>query len=443
MTDVIWDIMREHLDEAEFLVEMWSNGVDSPKFDFAKLRAGPEARLLAHLDALRVGGEIVVERVLLPVMADPDDDEFRTAAASLAILHGAGLEACERVLSAFDRATGIGHRGLVRGLSLSSREGLIPWLGRDLDQLAPGVLASRLRILAAHRVNVGQRLIGWLGATDLDVRRAAAVLARHTGAPPALHMLHGLFDHEDDALRWAAIESGLIRGQTPAWLALAREAFGGRNSVNHREAFGWLAMLGDASIHQRLLAALQAGPTPALVWAAGLTGRPQAVDLGIELLDDPCLARLAGELVCAVAGLRDDDGDHWLDRGVRIGDDPDDALPQLEHDDLEIPSGDTKLRLPNPDALRSWWAHRRGQFDPRLRYSNGAPLDLPALARSFAALPTRRRHPLALELAARTTGRAQIATWAMTGAQHLQAQDVFSRLAFADFQRGLPSQRPR
>lgn len=441
MTDVIWDIMQEHLDEAEFLVEMWSNCVDSPKFNFTKLKLGPEQRLLAHLDALRVGGPAVVERLLLPVLAEPNDDEFRTAAASLAILHGAGLDACEQLLASFEIAETTGHRGLIRALSLSSRDGLVPWLGRDLDRLAPPLLASRLRILAAHRVNAGQRLIAWLGAGDLELRRAAAELARHTGAPTALHLLHPLMDDPDHDLRWAAIESGLIRGQMPAWLALAHEALTPRNPARQREAMGWLAMLGDASIHQRLLAALRTAPTPALVWAAGLSGRPQAVDCALELLDDPRLARLAGEVVSAIAGLRDDDEDHWLDRGVRVGEDPDDALPQLEHDDLDgvtTPSGDDKLRLPNPDAVRFWWARRRDGFDPQLRYSCGSPLDLPALARSLATLPTRRRHPLALELAARSTGRAQIAAWAMTGPQHVQAQDVFARLAFLEFQRGLP-----
>ncbi|KIG17555.1 hypothetical protein DB30_03256 [Enhygromyxa salina] len=438
MSDVIWDIMKEHLDEAEFLVETWSNCVDSPKFSYAKLRAGPEERLLAHLEGLRIGGPSVVQRLLLPALSELDDDEFRSAAVCLAILHGAGVEACEQLLASFDQAEAVGHRGLVRGFSLSQRDGLVPWLGRDLDRLGPQVLASRLRIFAAHRVNAGQQLIAWLGAEDLNLQRAAAQLARHTGAPSALRLLHPMMQHEDDALRWAAIESGLIRGQMPAWLAVPREAFS--RGRWQREALGWLAMLGDASVHQRLLAALRDTPTPALVWAAGLSGRPAAVDLALELLEEPRLARLAGEVVCAVAGLRDDEPDHWLDRGVRVGEAPEDGLPPLDRDDLDqavIQSGDDKLRLPNPDALRFWWAQRRGQFDPQLRYSNGAALDLPALARSLAVVPTRRRHPLALELAARSTGRAQIATWALMGAQHRQIQDVFARLAFADFQRGL------
>src|SRR5690554_6744083 len=101
MIGLIWDIQEEHLDEAEFLLEMWTHCVDSPRFTLATLAAGPEERLLARVVGLLVGGERVVEGLLLPVLAEPDDDEFRTAAATLAILQGAGLDACAQVLNAF------------------------------------------------------------------------------------------------------------------------------------------------------------------------------------------------------------------------------------------------------------------------------------------------------------------------------------------------------
>jgi uncharacterized protein (TIGR02270 family) len=436
----IWDIQEEHLDEAEFLLELWTNGVDSPSFTLAKLRQGPEDRLLARIEALRVGGEEVVAGLLLPVLDDPEDDEFRTAAATLAILHGAGLEACERVLAAFDASEVAGHRGLVRGLQLSRRDGLITWLARDLDQLAPLVLASRLEILAAHRVNAGARLVAWLQRDELEVRRAAALLARHTGAPPALQLLHPLMHAEDDALRWAAIESGLIRGQMPAWHALAHEATQGPLATR-RAALAWLAMLGDAALHQQLLARLRAAPSPALIWAAGLSGRLEAVDAALELLDDPQLARPAGELVASVAGLPLDDESMWLDRGVRVGDEDDEALPELELDDLErepVPTSDQRLRLPRAEAVRSWWAARRCDFDPKLRHVAGLPLEIRQLSRSLYTLPTRRRHPLALELAARSSGRAQIASSAFALVQDAQTQELFGRVAFLDFQRGLP-----
>jgi uncharacterized protein (TIGR02270 family) len=438
---LIWDIQLQHLDEAEFLLELWSNANDSPRFNFAKLRDGPEQRLLAHLDGLLGGGALVLERLLLPVLDAPDEDEFRTAAAALTILRGAGLDACERVLLAFDRAGARGRRALELALQLSSRDGLIPWLARDLDRLSGAQLASRLRVLTGHRVEAGPHLLGWLGTEQLEIRRAAAELARHTGAPESLHRLHPLVAAPDPELRGAAIESGIIRGQLPAWHAAGREAFVDVNPRTQRQALAWVAMLGDDAVHQRLFAALSNTPTSALLWAAGLSGRARAVDLAMQLLDDPRLARPAGELVCAVAGL-DRDGDrHWLDRGVRIGEDADDALPALAHDDLDtapIPSNEDKLRRPNPDEVRSWWTQQRPRFDPRRRYLDGQLLDLPSLARGLNTQPTRRRHALALELSARSCGRAQISTTSFTTVQSAQAHAVFSRIAALDFSRGLP-----
>jgi uncharacterized protein (TIGR02270 family) len=439
---LIWDIQAQHLDEAEFLLELWANANDSPRYTATKLRDGPEQRLRAHIEALLLGGEIVLERLLLPAV-EQSNDEFRSAAAALTILHGAGLEACERVATALSHARPQSRRGLIRALQLSVRGGLVDWLARDLDQLVGGALASRLRVLTAHRVDAGQRVLAWLEADDLDVRRAAAELARHTNAPAVLHRLHPLFEAEDAELRWAAIESGIIRSQLPAWHAAGRLAFE-PGSRRRRAALAWLAMLGDDGVHHRILAALESAPTPALLWAGGLSGRPRAVDVAIDLLDHPRLARPAGELVCAVTGLDRDDNRYWLDRGRRIGDDPDEALPPLIADDLDhepVPRREDLLRRPNPDAQRAWWSQHRAHFDPCLRYLAGRPFDLPRLAQGLAGLPTMRRHPLALELAARSGGRAQISTHVLTSVQASQADAIFSRLDSLELQRGLPLDR--
>lgn len=436
MIGLIWDIQAEHLDEAEFLLETWTKGVDSPTLGFAKLREGPERRLLARVDGLLVGGPIVVDRLLLPVLAEPDDDEFRTAAATLTILRGASLDACGRVLTALDEAEDEGRRGLVRGLGLARRNGLVAWLERDLERLTGSVLAARLAVFAEHRVDAGAWSSAWLGNDDLEVRRAAAVLARHTGAPERLRHLVPSMRAEDGVLRRAAIESGLIRGLPGAWEAMCGEAFERRDQA----ALAWVGMLGDEAAHHRLLVELAATPTPELVWAVGLTGRIAAVDLVIELLDHPELARLAGEVVCTIGGLSMTEDRFWLDRGAPVGGDEDDALPDLDDDDLEadlVPSGDDSLRLPNSDEIRAWWAQRRGGLQPNLRHSKGRPLDLAQLARSLSELPNRRRHPLALELAARTLGRVQISTRALTAVQLDQINAGFAALDPIDLQRGL------
>jgi uncharacterized protein (TIGR02270 family) len=199
-------------------------------------------------------------------------------------------------------------------------------------------------------------------------------------------------------------------------------------------------MLGDAGVHQRLLTG-SSSPTADLLWAAGLCGRIEAVDIASELLADEQLARLAGEVVCTIAGLPNDDC-YWLDNGrVPVGDDPDEGLPAIEDDDLEADlaqRGDSSLRLPNPDSVRAWWAEQRSRFKPGLRYSCGHPLDGEQLQRGLAELPNRIRHHRALELAARTTGAAQIETRALSRVQAVQLDWVARHFARIDCQRGRP-----
>lgn len=440
MVAIIWDIQAEHLDEAEFLLEMWTNCVDSPKFTLAELHKGPEERLLARIDGLLVGRAPVVERLLLPVLQRPDDDEFRTAAATLAILQGGSLEHCAQVLRALEQAEDEGRRGLVRALILARRSGLIQWLAGDIERHTGPALIARLLVLAGHRVDVGARLIAWLGADELELRRAAALLARHTASTEGLRQLDAAMQHRDATLRWAAIESGLIRGWPGAWERVWAEAFAQSSALPHRrEALACLAMLGDAAVHQRLLTELTAAPTPALLWAAGLSGRRAAVDIAVELLEHPTLARLAGELVCAIAGLSSVDDRYWLDRGMTIGVDEDDALPELDDDELDAElslAGDQALRLPNPEEIQLWWARRRPSFAEQLRHLAGRPLDAAQLLRGLHELSTRRRHPLALELAARSQGRLQITTRTLACVQYQQLRAIASGIDSLDFQRG-------
>ncbi|MFO7562984.1 MAG: TIGR02270 family protein [Enhygromyxa sp.] len=445
VTLLLWDIQAEHLDESEFLLELWTTGLDSPRFDLARLANGPERRLLARIDGLRFGGEAVVERLLLPALDDPRLDEFRAAAAGLAIFEFAGQSACERALAALDTITPSARRGMVRALQLTHRDGLIAWLAYKIDKQPHSTIVARLQVFIAHRVDAGSHLIRWLAAEDLELRRAAAVLARHTAAPEVLARLEPLMSDEDDELRWAAIESGLIRGVPRAWPSLCVEVYGRiddrSNQARRRAALAWLATLGDAGVHERLLDDLQASPSTARIWAAGFCGRPAAVDLALELLDHPTLGRLAGEVVTAIAGLSDADPGCWRDRGLVVGEGEDEALPTLERDDLDadlVPSEDAALRLPDPDEVRFWWAQRRERFDPKLRHLYGRPASVAALAHALEHATMRRRHTLALELAARTRGRAQLATRILAHQQSAQAHAVFTELGELDLHGGLP-----
>ncbi|HLT36985.1 MAG TPA: hypothetical protein VK034_11890, partial [Enhygromyxa sp.] len=83
--EILWDIEEQHLDEAEFLFEIREAACEAPTHSLDDLATGPDQRLLAHLDGLRLAGPLVAERLLLPTIEDPEQWYVRIAAATLAL----------------------------------------------------------------------------------------------------------------------------------------------------------------------------------------------------------------------------------------------------------------------------------------------------------------------------------------------------------------------
>src|SRR3954447_14562074 len=75
-----WDVYEEHLAEAGFLWSQWVQDSRAPNYTMAEVQAGPEERLIAHLDGLVLGGAAVREKLLQPALAE-EDPELVFAAA--------------------------------------------------------------------------------------------------------------------------------------------------------------------------------------------------------------------------------------------------------------------------------------------------------------------------------------------------------------------------
>lgn len=125
---ISWDVTAEHLDEAESLLDTREAWLDAPHHDLAMLEGGPEQRLLAHLDALALGGPLVAQRVLLATLEDPEQDMMKIAAATLALLESAPMDVCARALAQLDAESATQRAGLLLGLQRARRGGLDLWL---------------------------------------------------------------------------------------------------------------------------------------------------------------------------------------------------------------------------------------------------------------------------------------------------------------------------
>ena len=436
--DIIWKVEDIHLREAEFLFGVREAQLDAASYELDSLARGPDRRLIAHLVGLVVGGPLVAERALIPVIENEDEEYEKIAAATLALLFESEQRLCDRAVAILDDAEEEGQRrGVMRGLQLSERLGEEGWLMQTVATASGPGLAARLEVLASHRVFAGTWLPAYLASEDVEVARAAARLARFCPGDRELPGLGQLAQAEDAELRQAALEAALIRQTSGAWESAVYWAFLPGESPFRRAALTWVALLGDAGAHERMLALVDEPAHRAdALWALGFSGRVAAVDRCIDLLADEDHGRLAGEVVCAITGLPTDDDRYWQEEPD--DDDPEETLPELEDDDLDadlVPEHDRRLRLPEPDEIAAWWEVRRPEFDEALRHRGGRPLDRDSLVASLWTAPMRRRHALAFELAVRSGGVANIETRALSITQQRQLAEL-GELGRVDCQRG-------
>ena len=441
--EIAWDVEEEHLREAEFLFEVREAVLDTPHYDLAELEAGPEQRLLAHVDALVIGGPLVADRLLFATIDDEDEieDYEAIAAASMAVLAQPHTDRHERLFAILAQGHDTQLHGVSRALQLTDSTWLESRLRRataDAAALsAPRFLTTCLTALAARGADLAEGLHPFLRSTDPAVARAAATLARFNRDRTSLELLGPLAQAADPQLRRTTIETALYRLMPGAWESAVYWAFMAGESDFRRDALVWVACLGDPRVHERLLAyADDPVHQSDALWAMGFTGRVAAVERCIPLLANENIGPLAAEVVCAITGLASDAEGLW--HPPSSDPEPEQTLPELADDDLDadlVPKAEASLPVPAPDEIAAWWQENRSNFDPGLRYIAGRPFDRDALVDGLWNAPMRRRHVLAFELGVRSGG-AFVDTRAMCATQKLQlgALDNVGRI---DCQQGL------
>lgn len=420
--------MEVHLEEASFLWAQWEQALWAPDSVLAEVEQGEERRLLAHVDALVLGGRPVAERLLFPALEG--EEVAGIAVAALALLSAEDVDWRDKVLEWFvEGAEEVGD-GILRAVELSPREDLAPELLRLLPDTNPD---DRIRMLAAIRfrqVDVTPGLRGLKLGEDSALRAAVVRAARFASRPLSDEVIRlGLAD-EEASVREAALEAGLVLGRREAW-SRCRQLVEAGGEVP-RVALLALALGGEARDLELLVAAMK---DPALhseaLWALGFSGRLAAADAAFQYLQ---IAgdRLAAESFAAITGLPL--------APPFLEEEEEEKTPEEEAFDEEFEEEEAEAAeaaeapsaaelLPGPEVLPGkvlteqvarWWAAERKRFEPGGRYLRGQPLSVELIRAAMEAEPMRRRPVLAWELAIRSKGSCQVESRAWTSVQRGQ-----------------------
>lgn len=260
---ISWDVTAEHLDEAESLLDTREAWLDAPHHDLAMLEGGPEQRLLAHLDALALGGPLVAERVLLATLEDPEQDMMKIAAATLALLESAPMDVCVRALAQLDAESATQRAGLLLGLQRARRGGLDLWLA--LPEPRPGLDEAEIMQFVDALIRA---------LHDSGTRLRYEVAGRgHAGVAAALARAAQVIAHHDDRLSLVLGVDSYLDPRTFLWLEHNR-CFGptARSGFPPGEAAGCLVV---ASARQRKQLGL---PCLARIGGLGLAHEARPLD---------------------------------------------------------------------------------------------------------------------------------------------------------------------
>jgi uncharacterized protein (TIGR02270 family) len=400
----LWDIVEEHLDEAEFLWEQWEASMVAPNYVLSEVEEGPEARLLAHLDGLVVNGPQVAERLLLPTIGDLDAEPTRITAAALALLKMPGTAGFDAVFAEL-HSSPPQRQELARALECCDLGPLYPRLGSMLRAEDADLRYTTARILAFHGEALDE-VVPRMLASDRAVDRMLGLrlIPRLIDATRYVRELVNALGSDDPDVRDAALTAGVLLDLPQAWRS-ARDLTSAADP-GAGQALLLLALRGEPADRPAILAAAVAAAAlrgPGL-WALGFLGTVDAVEAAIPWLEDKAHARLAGEVVAAITGL------DLEDENLACVPPEEETLSHRPEDDL-----------PLPDALKllMWWRRQRPQFAADRRYIAGQPRGATALRQALHDGPMRRRaaHLLGLQLELPANRRLQLEPTAPTRRQ--------------------------
>ncbi len=412
---LLWDIVEESFDEAEFLWKRWEDSLVSHARDLAGTTFWVEERLAGSLDGVRVGGEAAFEPLIAAALAS--DEPWRLVVAAHVAATGDSAKARELLSIMIGAAVGERLSLLRRAVEVVPRDDQVESFEGTLARGGLEQKAALLSLRSFRRRAPGRELDEVLRAENPAARAVALEAARRLGAREGLPLVEFGLGESEIAPRNAALESGLVLGSRAAWarcLELVRAQGPGVGRL-----LLLVAVLGTEKDQDLVLAAFSNESLRRdALFAAGFAGTLRTADACAEALRSGIEVKLAAEALCAITGLS-------LEAERLVEPEPpspDEPIP-FEQEDLDadlVPAPDDLLPRPKVAEVLSWWDANRARFPSGIRHLGGRPLELRGLQEILERGPMRRRCATALELAIRTQGRYDVSTRAFTTVQRTQ-----------------------
>jgi uncharacterized protein (TIGR02270 family) len=411
-----WDIYEEHLDEAAFLWGQWERALVAAGVTLDDVAAGPEARLLAHLDGLVLGGSNVADELLLPGLER--DDPGRNAAAAWGLVQAEHeTDHQSAVIDAIANGAEASRGAVARALELAPRADLVriaelwPALSMPAQAAVLDLLASRAQDLARPLVAPSLR--------QGDPPLAAAAL-RALRRIPDRALLGGVEDAlyaDDPGVRAEAIATGVALGSREAWEACRATAAGPGDG--RRLPLGLLATSTEPRDRAIVRAFASDGEAKRhAVWALGFAGDVEAADVLVEATEDEAVAKIAAESLSAITGLVL--GRNLIQPGTTQGPDVEEVG---EDDPPPVVRPEDHLLAPKVSAVAAWWRRERARFRPGVVHIQGRPRTPETVHAALGTARMWRREVLWLDLA-RTTGappKVHLKAWTADQRRQLRA----------------------
>lgn len=407
---ILWDVVEEHLEEAAFLAGQLERAFHSPLYLLKDL-ARPEERLLAHIDALVVGGPPVTERMLVQALSS--DEPLRVQAAAMTLLEQQDSRALDIVMDALAHAEDEQARSAIcRAMQLVKCDSALDALQACCNQTAHAELrAAAVHTLGFWSRDLGPQLPSLLSDPDSRVRAAALYAAGRTRRVDCSLQVRRALAADTPEVAAAALEAAVRLGMRDLPEIVRSHVRAGQHSAAPATAL-W-GLLGSQQDHAELLELTQ-DPRwrRAAVFALGFSGSLPIVEHLVELARNEEVCALATEAVCGILGV-----DLESEKLLRVAANADDESQDADLDANLSLAVESELPRADPDILEAWWRGRRSSYDARCRYLQGTKFqqaDTPLLLAAIDRAPMRRRHSFELALASVSDGRLQLQTYALS-----------------------------